>query len=138
MFIRHFTVEEARALLPVVREDLDHIRTRLREHQALRDVLARPVATSIDVAAQVPQRERMESLHKEISRSLADVHALGVQVKNLDPFLIDFPALLDGKTVLLCWKEGEDGITHFHTIEGGFNARKPIAQNKDFGAPVLQ
>jgi len=138
MFVHHFTVEEALAMLPVVRDSLDQIRARLREHQALRDTLHTSLAGAAETETAAPQHAALEAMHQEISAQLAAVHALGVHVKNLDPFLLDFPALLAGRTVLLCWKEGEDGITHFHTIEGGFNARKPIGQVKDFGASVPQ
>jgi len=51
---------------------------------------------------------------------------LGVQVKDLDLGLVDFPAVRDGADVLLCWHVGEDAVTDWHGLEEGFAGRKPI------------
>jgi hypothetical protein len=47
-------------------------------------------------------------------------------VKDLDIGLLDFPCQVEGRTVLLCWKLGEQGITHWHDTSEGFAGRKPI------------
>jgi hypothetical protein len=49
-----------------------------------------------------------------------------VEVKDIDEGLVDFPALQNGETVLLCWKLGEDEIRYWHTLEGGFAGRRPL------------
>jgi hypothetical protein len=49
-----------------------------------------------------------------------------VQVKDLDIGLLDFPCRVNGEIILLCWKLGEEGITHWHGVEEGFAGRKPI------------
>jgi len=54
--------------------------------------------------------------------------ATGVQVKDLDIGLLDFPCEVDGQTILLCWKLGEKSITHWHGTNEGFAGRKPIDQ----------
>jgi hypothetical protein len=69
--------------------------------------------------------EREKAIHR-VKDSLAEIDATGVQVKDLDMGLLDFPCLVDGRTVLLCWKLGENGITHWHGVEEGFAGRKPI------------
>ena len=51
---------------------------------------------------------------------------LGVQIKDPDTGLLDFPARRDGRDVLLCWRVGEAGVTHWHGLEEGFAGRKPI------------
>jgi hypothetical protein len=58
--------------------------------------------------------------------ALAEIEAMGVQVKDLDMGLLDFPCKVDEDIVLLCWKVGEDKITHWHGMEEGFRGRKPI------------
>jgi hypothetical protein len=51
---------------------------------------------------------------------------MGVEVKDLDIGLLDFPCEVDGQIVLLCWKLGEKGITHWHGVSEGFAGRKPV------------
>jgi len=55
-----------------------------------------------------------------------EIDATGVQVKDLDIGLLDFPFQLDGEIVLLCWKMGETEIRHWHTMDGGFAGRQTV------------
>jgi hypothetical protein len=57
---------------------------------------------------------------------MAEIDAIGVQVKDLDIGLLDFPCEVDGRVVLLCWKLGEKSITHWHDTSEGFAGRKPV------------
>jgi len=61
-----------------------------------------------------------------VKDALAEIDATGVQVKDLDIGLLDFPCVVEGETVLLCWKLGEPAITHWHGVHEGFAGRKPI------------
>jgi hypothetical protein len=54
------------------------------------------------------------------------LQALGVQVKDLDRGLVDFPALRDGEEVLLCWQVGEEVVAYWHGVDEGFAGRKPL------------
>ena len=58
--------------------------------------------------------------------ALSEIDSIGVQVKDLDIGLLDFPCEVEGKTVLLCWKMGEVSITHWHGTDEGFAGRKLI------------
>ena len=59
--------------------------------------------------------------------AIAEINAIGVQVKDLDMGLLDFPCKVEsGEIVLLCWKLGETAITHWHGLEEGYAGRKPI------------
>ena len=59
--------------------------------------------------------------------AIAEINAIGVQVKDLDMGLLDFPCKVEsGEIVLLCWKLGETSITHWHGVEEGYAGRKPI------------
>jgi hypothetical protein len=60
--------------------------------------------------------------------ALAEIDAMGVQVKDLDMGLLDFPCKVENDIVLLCWKAGETEITHWHGMEEGFRGRKPITE----------
>jgi hypothetical protein len=63
---------------------------------------------------------------RELAHAIDAVVELGVQVKDIDEGLVDFPALRRGETVLLCWKLGEDRVGFWHTIEEGFAGRRPL------------
>jgi hypothetical protein len=63
-----------------------------------------------------------------VKDAVAEIDSIGVQVKDLDIGLLDFPCKVEGNIILLCWKLGEKGITHWHSVEEGFAGRKPIDQ----------
>ena len=69
--------------------------------------------------------EREKTLQR-VKDAVAEIHATGVQVKDLDIGLLDFPCEVEGEIILLCWKFGEKEITHWHGTEEGFAGRKPI------------
>lgn len=75
-------------------------------------------------------KTRRDSAEGELNRSIEAIHGLGVQVKDLDSGLIDFPTLYRGREVLLCFRLGEPGIAHWHEVEAGFRGRRPI--DRDF------
>lgn len=52
--------------------------------------------------------------------------ALNIQVKSIEPGLLDFPAMLGNREVVLCWREGETEISHYHDVDGGFAGRQEI------------
>ncbi len=130
---RSFTLDEAQSLLPVL-ESL--LRTAIDGKKLIETVdaelqeLAHRVFLSggllvniIQVARRKAEREKTIQLVKD---TLAEIDATGVQVKDLDIGLLDFPCQVEGHTVLLCWKLGEKGITHWHDTSEGFAGRKPI------------
>lgn len=67
----------------------------------------------------------IRALH-EISGSLQTIHELGVVIKDVDLGLCDFPAMLGGRMVYLCWKLGEDHIEWWHEVSSGFKDRRPL------------
>jgi hypothetical protein len=130
---RSFTLEEAQSLLPVL-ESL--LRTAIDGKKLIETVdtelqdLAHRVFLSggllvniIQVARRKAEREKTIQRVKDM---LAEIDATGVQIKDLDIGLLDFPCQVEGRTVLLCWKLGEKGITHWHDTSEGFAGRKPI------------
>jgi hypothetical protein len=130
---RTFTLDEAQVLLPVL-ESL--LRTSIDGKKLIESVDAELQATAhrvflnggmflniVHLARRKAEREK--SIH-QVRDAMAEIDAIGVQVKDLDVGLLDFPCKVDGKVVLLCWKLGEEGITHWHGTEEGFAGRKPI------------
>ena len=61
-----------------------------------------------------------------VRRLLGAVQELGIVVRDIDRGLIDFPALIDGEEVYLCWQLDEDGISWWHDLESGFGGRRPL------------
>jgi hypothetical protein len=68
----------------------------------------------------------VEAATAELSACIEELTELGVQVKDLDTGLVDFPSFRDGDEVLLCWQLGEDEIAWWHTLDGGFAGRQPL------------
>jgi hypothetical protein len=80
----------------------------------------------VDVAAVSKQRSEMEEHLQRVRESIAEIDSIGVQVKDLDGGLLDFPCKVDDQVVLLCWRMGESTIEHWHTLDDGFKGRKPL------------
>jgi hypothetical protein len=72
------------------------------------------------------QRAEMESHLQRVRESISEIDSIGVQVKDLDSGLLDFPFRLDEEIVLLCWRLGETAIEHWHTVDAGFKGRQPV------------
>jgi len=130
---RSFTYDEAQSLLPVL-ESL--LRTAIEGKKLIEAVdaefqeLAHQVFLSGGLLVNIVQvarrkAEREKTIHR-VKDALAEIDSTGVQVKDLDIGLLDFPCEVEGRTVLLCWKLGETGITHWHGTDEGFAGRKPI------------
>ena len=128
-----FTLGEAQTLLPVVEALLRRTQAagiRVAELEYEMQQLSQRIFLSggmhVDVIVAARRRAEHDKAMQETKDTLAEIDAIGVQVKDLEQGLLDFPSLLDGKAVLLCWKIGEAAITHWHTEEEGFEGRKPI------------
>jgi hypothetical protein len=129
---RHFTVEEANALLATVRP----IVARMVGHRrALAVATVRHARIASKIAGNgggVDPHEidelqaKLEAEAAAVVRSVEELQRLGVQVKDLDEGLIDFPALRGDEEVLLCWRLGEEEIAFWHTVEEGFAGRRPL------------
>jgi hypothetical protein len=130
---RTFTLEEAQSLLPIL-ESL--LRTAIDGKKLIEAVdtefqeLAHRVFLSgglfVNVVQIARRKAEREKTIQRVKDAVAEINSTGVQVKDLDIGLLDFPCEVDGRVVLLCWKLGEQGITHWHGIEEGFAGRKPI------------
>jgi hypothetical protein len=130
---RTFTLEEAQSLLPVL-ESL--VRTAIDGKKLIEAVdaelqeLAHRVFLSggllVNVVHMARRKAEREKAIQHVKDAVAEINATGVQVKDLDIGLLDFPCVVEGRTVLLCWKLGEKGISHWHGPSEGFAGRKPI------------
>jgi hypothetical protein len=81
---------------------------------------------TVDVAKVGAQRAELEKHVQRARETVQEIDEIGVQVKDLESGLLDFPCRVDDEVVLLCWKAGEPAIEHWHTMESGFKGRQPI------------
>lgn len=113
---REFEVDEAAALIPLVREVEQEV-IRLRAELVLRSQMAGRTGEGIaDVKA----------LEAALSEVLDRLTAEGIQIKGYAPLLVDFPHRRAGREILLCWLEGERELGWFHDAAHGFMGRRPL------------
>jgi len=130
---RSFTLDEAQSLLPVLesllRTAIDGKKLIEAVDAELQDLAHRVFLSGgllVNIIQVARRKAEREKTIQRVKDALAEIDATGVQVKDLDIGLLDFPCQVEGRTVLLCWKLGEKGITHWHDTSEGFAGRKPI------------
>jgi len=131
--LKTFTLEEAQAVLPVVEALLKRASAAREsaldveeELQQLKQRIFVSGGMQVDVPSVFRRRNALAVYQQQVEESVAEINAIGVEVKDLDAGLLDFPCMLGSEVVLLCWKQGESRITHWHTQQDGFRGRKPI------------
>ena len=130
---RTFTLDEAQDLLPVLegllRTSIDGkkvIESAEAELQAAAQRIFLNGGMSLNIVHLARRKAEREKTIQKVKDAMDEIDAMGVQVKDLDIGLLDFPCEVDGQVVLLCWKLGEKAITHWHGVSEGFAGRKPI------------
>ncbi len=126
--LKLFTVEEANALLPVIRPKLERIKARYAKTAYFRESAksAAIAATEAGGGGMPSGTNYVKSLY-EIGKLTTELNELGIQLKDYSRGLIDFPCLRNGQVILLCWQLGEgEQIEWWHETETGFAGRKPL------------
>lgn len=127
MMNKRYTLEEANALLPVIKQELRQLQSMAEEledhYTAYRKVKA--IYQDGQSDALFEMESRLDFMQVELNLYMENFSRKGVLLKMIHPGLVDFPAILDGDEVLLCWQEGEPNITHYHGWTEGFMGRKP-------------
>jgi hypothetical protein len=133
---RPWTLEEANARLPDLRELLPDLRSwvhRLRKLHADRRRLAEFWGKEYD-ASDMPDRalklrldEEERDLTQRLEEALDKLDQDGIEVKDLDSGLVDFRSVRAGEPVYLCWQRGEAAVEFFHTLDGGFRSRQKLS-----------
>jgi hypothetical protein len=131
--MKTFTLDEAQSLLPVLESLLKRAiegKRAAQEVESRLTELGRRIYLSggmrVNVVEAGKQRAEMEAHLQRVRESIAEIDSIGVQVKDVDSGLLDFPCRLEDQVVLLCWRIGETAIEHWHTIEDGFKGRQPV------------
>ncbi len=124
VFDRHYTRTQARQLLPLVTAWLDQLQDLSGELQKLEKRMSVPISRGEDIGGgNVNSWVRKLA---EFQAILGEFHDRRIQIKDLDRGLIDFPALLGGREVFLCWEKGESDIEFWHDLDTGFAGREPL------------
>jgi hypothetical protein len=128
-----FTLDEAQSMLPLVESLLNRA---IESKQAAEGIdneltaLARRIhmagGMTVNVGKVGAQRAELEKHIQRARETVQEIDEIGVQVKDLESGLLDFPCRMDDEVVLLCWKSGEPAIEHWHTVEAGYKGRQPI------------
>lgn len=112
-----FTVSEAREVLIELMPTLERFIT-LRADAA--EIQASVRGESLGGAME------LHEIEQRLDSAMRTIQETGVQIKGWAPLLMDFPAVLDGEDVLLCWLEGDLGLAWYHRLECGFAGRRPL------------
>jgi hypothetical protein len=130
---RTFTLSDAETLLPVL-ESL--LRSAMQAKSLIEEVDAELESlksrifvnggTFVNILSLSRRKDEREKAIQRAKDAVAEIDAAGVQVKDLDIGLLDFPCVVGEEVILLCWKLGEKGIAHWHNTTEGFAGRKPI------------
>ncbi len=124
-----YTVQEARELIPELRPLLEALQLEQRrmqqEIERLNDLT--PAMQQNGYAAKAAEHERLIlELGESIREKLDQFELMGIEVKDIESGVIDFPSERDGRVVLLCWKVDEETVTHWHEIDDGYRGRQPL------------
>jgi hypothetical protein len=123
-FSKHYTLEEARKLLPQVRQWLDQLDKVQQQLEPLNKRTASMMGLGDDIGG-----DAVNSL----TRTLADCKQIlfefrkrEIQIKDFSRGLLDFPSLRDGKEIFLCWEKDEDDIEFWHDLDSGYAGREKL------------
>jgi hypothetical protein len=118
---KYFTPAEANRTLPLVRKIVDDILSATKEMRLIAE----------EIGPEATEDERLKKLAADVENFMAELEEIGCYFKdwNFTTGLVDFPGMLDGKEVFLCWKSDEDKIKFYHRLDDGFAGRKPIPED---------
>ena len=120
-----YDIDEANARIPAVREILTLLRDQLAELGRLRD---ESLSTDLDDADSRRIQLRISGIVDQMHASVARIDAWSITLRDIGTGLIDFPALVNGRQVCLCWRLGEAEVAWWHELSAGFAGRLPLAE----------
>ena len=123
-FKKHYTREEARRLLPKLRQWLNKLADLRHDLQKAERRMEGLMTGGQDAGGD--QVNHSVKLLANMKVLLGEFESREIQIKDLDRGLIDFPALIGGREVFLCWEKSEDDVEFWHDIDSGFAGREPL------------
>src|SRR5689334_24749211 len=122
-----FTVEEANALLPSVRTIVQRIQRAHRHRSQYRDEAKKAAEAAEQGGGGMTDGVAYAIALTNLTVQIQELESIGVQLKDFERGLVDFPSLRDGRVVLLCWQMGEgDELEWWHDVDAGFAGRTPL------------
>ena len=124
------TIPELASIVATLAEQREEL-VRLRDHATARGAtVAEPAGSPSDEDDEDLRltRLRMRGLIDQMAAGVARIDALGLTLRDIERGLVDFPALVAGRQVWLCWVKGEDSIGWWHDLEAGFAGRRPLTE----------
>ena len=122
-----FTVQEANALLPNVRTIVGKIQRAHRQLSKHREDAKKAAEAAERGGGGIADGVAYAGILTNLTVQLSELEALGVELKDFERGLVDFPSLRDGRVVLLCWQLGEgDELEWWHDVDAGFAGRTPL------------
>jgi hypothetical protein len=135
---RYFDRNEAEELLPMIVGVLNEARAQKQKMDLLDRDLAQAAAKIMVMGGWIPPHRELaekrllrDQSRDRIRQAIEQIQEIGCVLKDLDEGLVDFPALLHGNEVYLCWKLGEERIGYWHGLDEGFAGRKPLDKDED-------
>jgi hypothetical protein len=129
---KQFTIEQANAMLPLVRAITEDLTTLARDVAERRQRLTLLTAGR-ELESKDPYAGELAAVEDELKRDIVrlqgyvkELEELGVEPKGALDGLVDFPAVMDGRPVYLCWKLGEPEVLYWHELNAGFVGRQPL------------
>lgn len=122
---RLYTVEEANRTLPYVRAIVAEVRERYRNIQ---ERGRKHHDGDAEVRATLKNEIRVEA--ERIHTCMEELEAIDAELKDYDLGLVDFPAELEGRRILLCWRYGEPRVDHWHEANDGYQGRRPVPRDE--------
>lgn len=123
-FQKHYRREEAEALLPQVRRWLQRLNELRREGDRSEKRISSMMHPGHDVGGNLVNRW-IRTL-AEMQELLGEFQRREIQIKDLERGLLDFPAIIGGKEVFLCWEQDEDTVEFWHDLDTGYSGREPL------------
>ena len=123
-FDKHYSREEAQALLPQLRQWLKRLNEMRHELERSDKRLASLMHPGNDLGGDLVNKW-IRTL-AEMQELLAEFQRRDIQIKDLERGLVDFPAIIGGKEVFLCWEQDEDAVEFWHDLDTGYSGRERL------------
>ncbi|HEX2051964.1 MAG TPA: DUF2203 domain-containing protein [Actinomycetota bacterium] len=117
-----YTVDEANALLPHLAPALVELRDKFDRAAEVRATIARAAVTNGGTST----RRSWQALMSRVAELLGRLEEWGVELRDVESGLVDFPAVVEGRDAFLCWRLGEPEVAYWHPRDTGFAGRRPL------------
>jgi hypothetical protein len=123
-FDKHYTREEAQALLPQLRQWLQHLNELRQDLERWERRLTSLMRPGYDLGGDLVN-QWIRTL-ADMRRLLGEFQRRDIQIKDVERGLLDFPAIVGGKEVFLCWEQDEDTVEFWHDLDTGYGGRERL------------